>query len=123
MPDLTGHEVVLDVWPDVVSYGILVLPKNIRPGEQRPVVVCQHGLEGRPSEAADPRTADGYMHHFAVNLAQEGFITFAPQNPYIGGDTFRIIQRLAHPFKLALFSFIIGQHESNVGMAFWAALC
>jgi len=110
-PDLTGYEVTLDVWPDVIAYGILVLPKNLKPGEQRPVVVCQHGLEGRPSEAADPRTSDGYMHHFAVKLAQEGFITFAPQNPYIGGDNFRIIQRLAHPLKLPLFAFIIGQHE------------
>jgi dienelactone hydrolase len=109
--DLAGYDVALDVWPDVVAYGILVLPKNIKAGEQRPVVVCQHGLEGRPSEAADPRTSDGYMHHFAVNLAQEGFITFAPQNPYIDADNFRILQRLAHPLKLALFSFIIGQHE------------
>jgi dienelactone hydrolase len=110
-PELTGYDVVLDVWRDVVAYGILVLPKSIKPGEQRPVVVCQHGLEGRPSGAADPRASDGYMHHFAVNLAREGFVTFAPQNPYIGEDNFRIIQRLAHPLKLALFSFIIGQHE------------
>ena len=51
------------------------------------------------------------MHHFAVKLAQEGFITFAPQNPYIGRDNFRIIQRLAHPLELSLFAFIIGQHE------------
>ncbi|HEV2424877.1 MAG TPA: prolyl oligopeptidase family serine peptidase [Terriglobia bacterium] len=108
---LAGYEVVLDVWPRVFSYGILVLPKDINPGEQRPVVVCQHGLEGRPAEAADPRAPDGYMHHFAVALAEEGFVTFAPQNPYIGGDNFRIIQRLGHPIKLALFSFIIGQHQ------------
>jgi len=108
---LAGYDVVLDVWPKVFTYGILVLPKDIRPGEQRPVVVCQHGLEGRPAEAADPRAPDGYMHHFAVALAQEGFVTFAPQNPYIGADSFRIIQRLGHPIKLALFSFIIGQHQ------------
>ena len=112
-PDLTEYteEVALDVWPDVIAYGILVLPKNVKPGEQRPVVVCQHGLEGHPSEAADPRTSDGYMHHFAVKLAQEGFITFAPPNPYIGRDNFRIIQRLAHPLELSLFAFVIGQHE------------
>lgn len=111
-PELAGYEVVLDVWPHVFAYGILVLPRNLKSGERRPVVVCQHGLEGRPSGAADPRTPDDYMHHFAVSLAQEGFITFAPQNPYIGGDNFRIIQRLGHPLKLALFSFIIGQHET-----------
>jgi len=110
-PDLAGYEVVLDVWPHVFAYGILVLPTDIKPGERRPVVVCQHGLEGRPAAAADPRTPDSYMHHFAVSLAQEGFVTFAPQNPYIGEDNFRIIQRLGHPLKLSLFSFIIGQHE------------
>ncbi len=108
---LAGYDVVLDVWLKAFAYGILVLPKDIKPGEQRPVVVCQHGLEGRPDGAADPRTPDGYMHHFAVTLAQEGFVTFAPQNPYIGEDSFRIIQRLGHPVKLALFSFIIGQHQ------------
>jgi dienelactone hydrolase len=108
---LAGYEVVLDVWPKVFAYGILVLPKDIKQGEQRPVVVCQHGLEGRPAEAADPRTPDGYMHHFAVALAEEGFVTFAPQNPYFGHDSFRMIQRIGHPIKLALFSFIIGQHQ------------
>jgi hypothetical protein len=36
---------VLDVFPDVIAYGILLLPKNLKEGEKRPVVVCQHGLE------------------------------------------------------------------------------
>ena len=44
----TGYEVVMDVFPDVIAYGILLMPKGIKPGEKRPVVVCQHGLEGRP---------------------------------------------------------------------------
>src|ERR1700683_4044272 len=39
------------------------------------------------------------------------FVTFSPQNPYIGDDRFRLIQRKAHPLKLALFSFILGQHQ------------
>ena len=110
-PAYRGYEVVLDVWPDVFAEGILLVPKNIRPGERRPVIVCQHGLEGRPSDVADPRTDNAYYHRFAVRLAQEGFVTFAPQNPYIGQDRFRIIQRRAHPLKLALFSFILGQHQ------------
>ena len=46
-----------------------------------------------------------------VRIALEGFITFSPQNPYIGEDRFRIIQRKGHPLKLALFSFIVGQHQ------------
>ena len=107
----TGYEVMLDVWPEVFAYGILLLPNDIKPGEQRPVVVCQHGLEGRPSDVADPKVDDHFYHHFAATLAEEGFVTYAPQNPYIGHDEFRIIQRMGHPLKLALFSFILGQHE------------
>ena len=48
-----GYEVVLDVWKDVFAYGILLLPNDLQPGEERPVVVCQHGLEGRPQDTAD----------------------------------------------------------------------
>jgi len=110
-PKFKGYEVVLDVWPDVFAYGILLVPKNIKPGERRPVVVCQHGLEGRPRDVADPNSDSPFYHRFAVRLAEEGFVTYAPQNPYIGEDHYRIIQRMGHPLKLALFSFILGQHE------------
>ncbi len=105
-----GYEVVLDVLDDVFSYGILLVPKGLAPGERRPVVVCQHGLEGRPQDVADPEAKNCY-HQFACRLAELGYITFAPQNPYIGGDSFRMLQRLANPLKLSLFSFIIRQHE------------
>ncbi len=110
-PKFRGYEVMLDVWPDVFAYGMLLVPKDIRPGERRPVVVCQHGLEGRPIDVADPNFESPYYHRYAVKLAEEGFVTFAPQNPYIGEDRFRIIQRKGHPLKLALFSFILGQHQ------------
>jgi dienelactone hydrolase len=113
-PRFTGYEVTLDVWPDVFAYGILLLPKDMKPGERRPVVVCQHGLEGRPSDVADPAIDDHFYHHFAASLADEGFITYAPQNPYIGDDKFRIIQRMGHPLKLSLFSFILGQHQQTL---------
>jgi hypothetical protein len=102
---------VLDVWPDVFAYGILLLPKDLKPGERRPVVVCQHGLEGRPIDVADPKIDNSAYHHFAASLAEEGFVVYAPQNPYIGVDRFRIIQRMGHPLKLSLFSYILGQHE------------
>ncbi len=113
-PTFNGYEVVLDVWPGVFAYGILLLPKNMNPGERRPVVVCQHGLENRPQEVADPKIDSHYYHHFAASLANEGFITYAPQNPYIGQDRFRIIQRKGHPVKLSLFSFIVGQHQRTL---------
>ncbi len=113
-PKFRGYEVVLDVWPGIFAYGILLVPKDIKPGERRPVVVCQHGLEGRPSDTTDPTSDSAYYHRFAARLAEEGFVTYAPQNPYIGEDRFRIIQRKGHPLQLSLFSFILGQHQRTL---------
>jgi len=48
--------VVLDVFPDVMAYGILILPKGMKENEKRPVVVCQHGLEGRPQHVIGKTT-------------------------------------------------------------------
>ena len=112
-PNWKGYEVVLDVWKDTFAYGILLLPNDLQPGEQRPVVVCQHGLEGRPQDTADPKIESVY-HSYAAHLADRGFITYAPQNPYIGQDAFRVIQRKANPIKWSLFSLIIRQHEQTL---------
>ncbi len=107
----TGYEVVMDVFPEVIAYGILLLPKGINAGERRPVVVCQHGLEGRPRDIADPQVDNPAYHRFAVRLAEEGFITFSPQNLYIFQDRFRTLQRKANPLKKTLFSVIVPQHQ------------
>jgi hypothetical protein len=110
-PTYKGYEVVLDVWPEVFAHGVLLIPKGIPPGERRPVVVCQHGLESRVQELTDPNSPEVGLRNYANRLADEGFVVFAPQAPYRGKDQFRIIQRMGHPLKLALYSFIIGQHE------------
>ena len=104
-----GYEVVLDVWPDVIAYGILLVPNDLKPGERRPVVVCQHGLEGRPEKVVyrNQRAYNGY----GANLANEGFVVFAPQNLYVFGDRFRTLQRKANPLGKTLFSVIIPQHQ------------
>ncbi len=109
-PRWRGYETVLDVWPGVFAYGILLVPKDLKDGERRPVVVCQHGLEGRPQRLVD-RKDDGAYHHYAAKLADRGFVVFAPQNLYIGQDDFRVLQRLAQPLKLTLFSMINRQHQ------------
>jgi dienelactone hydrolase len=110
-PLFTGYEVVMDVFPDVFAFGILLLPKNIKEGEKRAVVVCQHGLEGRPRDVADPKVENPAYHRYAVRLAEKGFITFAPQNLYIFEDRFRTLQRKANPLKKTLFSLIVPQHQ------------
>ncbi len=110
-PKWTGHEVMLDVYDDVFAYGIVLLPKDLKPGEKRPVVVCQHGLEGRPTDVCDPKQRTKYYNSFGAQLADRGYIVFAPQNPYIFDTYFRQILRKANPLKLSLFSFIIRQHQ------------
>jgi hypothetical protein len=87
-----GYEVVLDVFEDIFAYGLLLVPKDVTAGERRPVVVCQHGLEGRPQDTVGVQGRE-YYSGFAGKLADQGFITFAPQNLYIGHDRFRTLQR------------------------------
>ena len=110
-PKYAGYEVMLDVFPDVFAYGILLVPKDIRPNERRPAVVCQHGLEGRPRDVADPKVNNPSYNQFACRLAERGFVTFSPQNPYIFGDRFRTLQRKANPLGKTLFSVIVPQHR------------
>jgi len=105
----TGHEVVLDVFPDVFAWGVLLLPKDLRPGEKRPVVVCQHGRHGVPADVIEGDKPA--YHDFAARLAERGFITFAPHNPYRGEDRYRFLSRKANAVKASLFSFILAQHE------------
>ncbi|PYL01483.1 MAG: hypothetical protein DME19_01410, partial [Verrucomicrobia bacterium] len=96
------------------AWGVLLVPKDLKPGERRPLVVCQHGLEGVPMDTInDDAKASGYGAYkaFAARLADRGFITFAPHNPYRGHDAFRLLQRKANPLKKSLFSVILAQHD------------
>ena len=108
-PAWTGYEVLLDALPDVVAAGILLVPKDLKPGERRPVVVAQHGLEGTPKDVVEGDV--GAYHDFAARLADRGFVVFAPQNPYRGGDRFRSLNKKANTVRLSMFSFIVAQHD------------
>ena len=81
-------------------------------GEKRPVVVCQHGLEGRPRNviAGDNRA----YHDFAARLAERGFITSRRRTRTSASDRFRTLQRKANPLEQALFSIIVPQHQQIV---------
>jgi len=113
-----GYDVTYDVLPDVIGAGVLLVPKDIKPGERRPVVVGQHGLQGRPQDLfGQPETErDGNKYtsfHFYRNigskLAAKGYVVYLPQNPYTGD--FRKINRLGNPLGLSLFSFILAQQD------------
>ncbi len=113
-PAWTGYEVVLDVYPDVICWGYLLVPKDIGADEQRPVVVCQHGLEGAPQSVIeeDPESRDFQIYSgFAAKLAERGFVTYAPHNFYKGGNEFRQLQRKANPLKKTLFGITTVQHR------------
>ena len=112
-PRFKGYEVVLDVWEETFAYGILLVPTEIKPDERRPVVVCQHGLEGRSQEVVDP-TIESPYNAYGAHLANRGFVVYAPQNAYIGQGAFRVIQRKANPVKWSLFSLITRQHERTL---------
>ncbi|MFN7564592.1 MAG: alpha/beta hydrolase family protein [Prosthecobacter sp.] len=126
------YEVTLDVWDDVFAWGWLCLPKeldgrrvrqNAEAGDartlasaptRRPVVVCQHGLEGIPEDTITTdasQRAFGAYQAFTLRLAEQGFVTFAPHNPYRGGHAFRTLQRKLNPLGLTLYSVINGQHQ------------
>lgn len=119
-PDWQGYWVKLDVWPEIIAGGILLIPTDISSGEKRPVVVFQHGLSGLPEPLVDPGIESAY-HSFGSKLAEQGFIVYAPQNPYgllidepYNKKTFRIVQRMANPLKQSLFSVITGQHKQTL---------
>lgn len=110
-PKTVSYEVVMDVLPGVIAYGILTVPKDLdlSAGLKRPVVVCQHGLEGAPQNLVG-ETMFGAYAAFATRLAERGYVTFAPQNGYRGGDLFRLQQFKAQSIGKTLFSTIVAQH-------------
>jgi dienelactone hydrolase len=111
-PKWQGYEVVLDVFDDVIACGVLLVPKSEEPIRNRPCVVFQHGLEGRPS---DTIVGDHPAYHdVSARLAEEGYIVFAPQNLYLFTDRFRTLQRKSNPLGKTLFSTIVAQHQQIV---------
>ncbi len=111
-PQTVSYQVEMDVFPDVTAYGILTLPKDLKldGSEKRPVVVTQHGLEGRPRHTVGEEKYSAYKS-FSTHLAERGFITFAPQNPYILFDRFRTLQFKAQSIGRTLFSIAVPQHQ------------
>jgi hypothetical protein len=105
----TAYDVVLDVWPEVFAWGVLVVPNDLKPGERRPVVVCQHGRNGLPRMLVDG--SETAYNQFAAHLAERGFVTFAPHNLYRGEDRYRWLSRKANTVKASLYSFIVTQHD------------
>jgi len=91
------------------AWGVLLLPKDLQPGERRPVVVCQHGRHGLPAE-----TIQGDVpayRNFAARLAEQGFVVLAPHNLYQKEDYYRTLARKAHTVGLTHWSVILRHHQ------------
>lgn len=107
-----SYEVVLDVFDEVIAYGILTVPRELDISSKAglPVVVCQHGLEGTPQGLVGEQKFKAYQA-FATRLAERGYVTFAPQNGYKYFDRFRLQQFKAQSIGKTLFSVAVPQHE------------
>lgn len=105
----TAWDVVLDVYPDLSAWGVLILPKSIKAGEKRPVVVVQHGRNGLPRDWVD--AGKPAYSNAGAELAQRGFVVFSPHNIYRGEDRYRWLNRKANAAGASLFSFIIPSHR------------
>jgi len=108
-PKWTGYEVVLDVGGEGFAWGVLLLPKDLQPGEKRPVVVCQHGRHGLPEDVIEGDKPA--YHDFAAHLAERGFITLAPHNLYKEEEQYRTLSRKGNTVKASMFSVILRHHE------------
>lgn len=107
----SGYEVVLDVFDDFIAPGVLLLPKGIKEGERRPVVVVQHGRNGVPDILIRGNTS---YYDIAAKLADQGFIVYAPYGLFKGEDQYRWLDRKANAVKKSLFSFITAQHDQTL---------
>jgi dienelactone hydrolase len=105
----SGYDVVLDVFPDLVAWGVLVLPHDLKPGEKRPVVVVQHGRNGVPENLV-VKDHSSYRR-VAAQLAERGFIAFVPHNLYRTESRYRPLNRKANTVKATLYSFVVHQHD------------
>ena len=108
-PKWTGYEVTLDTGGEGFAWGVLLLPKDLKPGEKRPVVVCQHGRHGLPKEVIDANKPA--YQNFAARLAEQGFIVLAPHNLYQLEEYYRMLARKGHTVKATHWSVILRHHE------------
>jgi dienelactone hydrolase len=108
-PQYTGYDVVLDTGKEGFAWGVILLPKDLKPGEKRPVVVCQHGRHGLPKDVIEGDVPA--YHNFAARLAEQGYIVLAPHNLYQKEAYYRMLARKGHTVKASLFSVILRHHQ------------
>jgi dienelactone hydrolase len=78
-PAFRGYRVAFPLSEQITCSGILCVPKGLSAREQRPAVICQHGAGGTADIAVGVGEPSLY-HQFGKELAERGYVVFAPQN-------------------------------------------
>jgi len=76
--EIAVYEVILPVYAGTFLRGLLAVPMDLKPGERRAAIHCQHGWQGSPEETHSP----GIYAAFSDRLARRGYVTWAPQAHY-----------------------------------------
>lgn len=72
-----AFDVLLDALPGVHAYGQLLVPRGLK--GRLPVVICQHGLGGRPADMTGiGSNPDPIYHALGAHLADLGYVVFSP---------------------------------------------
>lgn len=111
-PTWKGYEVTLDLGRGLFVWGYLLLPKDLKAGERRPVIVAQHGGTGVPEVVINENPATNRAYKaYAVQLVERGFVVFAPHFPWRTMDSsFRVAERKANSVGLSTMGVIVAQH-------------
>ncbi|MCA9105032.1 MAG: dienelactone hydrolase family protein [Planctomycetales bacterium] len=119
----TSYEVVMDVGDGMILTGVMVVPHEALQAWQRaiedgtaserrwPVVVMQHGRNGRPYLLCQSDAHEDSYHAVGARLAERGFIVFAPQHLYLGEEAYRVVQRKCFALGMTFFAPMVRQHE------------
>ncbi|MCC7355532.1 MAG: hypothetical protein IT330_17465, partial [Anaerolineae bacterium] len=76
--EIAVYEVLLPVYEGTFLRGLLAIPEDLKPGERRAAIHCQHGWQGSPEDAH----SEGIYAAFADRLARRGYVTWSPQAHY-----------------------------------------
>jgi len=109
----TGYEVMLDVFPDVVCWGILLVPKDVKPGSaglSSSVSTVWKGYR-RTSLQRTQKTRYAIYKGFGTRLAERGFVVFAPHHYYRGGNRFRQVAAAGISAQEDALRLVVAQHE------------
>ncbi len=100
-PGFTGYRLRVRTYDNVHAYGILCVPKGMKPAERRPVVFISHGLAGRPEDSIglDPKARPEYSQ-FGLRLLERGYIVMAVMIATQDNVERQKLIRRAHPVGL-----------------------